>query len=75
MKTITIDVPEETYKIFQEYANRHEQNASELIINAMEEYKRKYLKQEKSIFDQSPANTGGILKDFSIDDDLLEEML
>ena len=75
MKTITINVSEETYRVFQEYAARKDRTASELIRNAMEEYRRTYLGREASIFDQPPASVGAILQDLNSDDDLLEEML
>ncbi|RQD75973.1 DUF6290 family protein [Desulfonatronospira sp. MSAO_Bac3] len=75
MKTITINVSSETYHAFQEYAARNNRTASELIRNAMEEYRRSYLREDQSIFDAPPANAGSILKDLTPEDDLLQEML
>ena len=75
MKTITIHVPEETYRAYQEHAVRTSQSASELIRNAMEEYYHSHLARSGSVFDGEPAFMGNTLADFSPDDDLLEEML
>lgn len=75
MKTITINVSEETYRVFQEYAYRNDRTASELIRNAMEDYRRKYLGQDQSIFDQPPISAGKMLKDLTAEDDLLQEMI
>lgn len=75
MKTITINVSEEAYRAFKEYAARHDRTASELIRNAMDEYRKTYLAKDRSIFDDPPASVGAVLKDLSPDDDILEEML
>ncbi len=40
MKTITINVSEPVYRDFQEYARRNDRTTSELIREAMEEYRR-----------------------------------
>ncbi len=75
MKTITIHVPEETYRAYQDHAAQSRQSASELIRNAMEEYYRAHLARSGSVFDGEPAPMGETLADLSPDDDLLEEML
>lgn len=75
MKTITIHVPEETYRMFQKEAAKANKSASELIRNAMDEYREQHFIRSGSIFDGKPADVGEVLKPLSPDDDLLEEML
>ena len=75
MKTITIHVPEETYRAYQDHAAQTRQSASELIRNAMEEYYHSHLARNGSVFDDAPATMGQTFVDLSPDNDLLEEML
>jgi hypothetical protein len=75
MKTITIHVPEETYRAYQDHAAQSRQSASELIRNAMEEYYQAHLAGSGSVFDGEPAPMGQTLAGLSPDDDILEEML
>ena len=75
MKTITIHVPEETYRAFQEHATQTNESASKLIRDAMEEYYRNHIGGGGSIFDGDPASLGETVADLSPDDDLMEEML
>ena len=75
MKTITINVSEETYRAYQDYAASHDRSAAELIRNAMEEYRHAHLSESESIFAQEPASAGALLVDLSPDDDLLGQML
>lgn len=75
MKTITIHVPEETYRAFQEEAATKGRSASELIRAAMEAYYRDHISSGASVFDAEPADLGRVFRPLSADDDLLEEML
>ena len=75
MKTITIHVPEETYRAYQDHAAQTCRSASELIRNAMEEYYASHFAGSGSVFDDEPAAMGRTLADLSPDDDLLQEML
>ena len=75
MKTITIHVPEEIYRAYQDHAAQTRQSASELIRNAMEEYYHSHLARSGSVFDGEPTPMGQTLADLSPDDDLLEEMM
>ena len=75
MKTITIHVPEDTYRAFQEHAARSNHSASELIRNAMDDYYRSHLSQGGSIFDHEPISVGRVLSELGPDDDLLGEMI
>ena len=75
MRTITIHVPEETYRAYQDHAAQSRQSASELIRNAMEEYYHAHIARSGSVFDDDPASMGQTLADLSPGDDLLEQML
>ena len=74
MRIITIHVPEETYRAFQDRAAGTNTSASELIRAAMEEYYRRHIATGESIFDHEPLDAGQVLRPLSRDDDLLEEM-
>ena len=75
VKTITIHVPEDTYRAFQERAAQTRQSASSLIRDAMDEYYRNHMSAGGSIYDGEPVALGRTLADLSQDDDLLDEML
>ena len=75
MKTITIHVPEDTYRAFQNHATQTNESASKLIRDAMDEYYRNHISRSGSIFDGEPASVGETLADLTPDDDLLAEML
>jgi hypothetical protein len=75
MKTITIHVPEETYRAYQQYAAKSGKSASELIRAAMDQYYTKHLSSSGSVFDSHPAHVGTISRTVEAGDDLLEEML
>lgn len=75
MKTITIHVPEDTYRAFQDHAEQTKKSASKLIRDAMDEYYRNHISRGGSIFDGEPASLGETLADLTSDDDLMGEML
>ena len=75
MKTITINVSEPVYRDFQLYAKRHDRTASELIRQAMEEYRRAHLQPAASLRDVQAASVGKVLRPLTQGDDLLGEML
>jgi hypothetical protein len=75
MKTVTVNVTEETYRAFQRHASERGTTASELIRSAMEEYYRSNIARAGSILDGEPADAGRVLAPLSPDDDLLGEML
>ncbi len=75
MKTITINVSEPVYRSFRAYARSHDRTASELIRQAMEEYRRNHLDAGGSLRDLRPASVGSVLQPLTSDDDLLGEML
>lgn len=75
MKTITVNVSEPIYRDFQAYAKAHDRTAAELIRQAMEEYRKNYLRSDFSLRDLQPVSVGRVLRPLTWEDDLLGEML
>jgi metal-responsive CopG/Arc/MetJ family transcriptional regulator len=75
MKAITINVSEPVYRDFQEYARRHDRTTSELIREAMEQYRLQKIRPRSTLRDLQPSSVGMVLREFRSRDDLLEEML
>lgn len=75
MKTITINVSEPVYADFRQAARRLDRPASELIREAMEQYRQAHLQPRGDLSDFRPRSLGQILKPLQGDDDLLGEML
>ena len=75
MKTITINVSEPVYRDFQRFAKARDRTASELIREAMEEFRERRIARSTTLADLNPISLGRVLKPLRIDDDLLEEML
>jgi len=75
MKTITINVSEPVYREFQLYAKAHDRTASELVRQAMEEYRRAHLQPGPSLRDVQPVSVGRVLRPLVQGDDLLRDML
>ncbi len=75
MKTITINVSEPVYREFQAYAKTHDRTASELVRQAMEEYRRTHLRPAGSLRDVRPVSVGRVLRPLTQGDDFLGEMV
>lgn len=75
MKTITINVSEPVYQAYQAQARKQDRTASELIREAMEQYRKTWPAHETSLLDLPPLQVGKALKPLPPEDDLLEEML
>ncbi|MEW6363477.1 MAG: hypothetical protein AB1714_02435 [Acidobacteriota bacterium] len=75
MKTITINVSEPVYRDFQEYAGHNDRTTSELIREAMMEYRDRRIRPRTSLADLRPSSVGKVLKPLTRRDDLLGEML
>jgi predicted transcriptional regulator len=75
MKTITINVSEPVYEEFQLYAKRVDRKTSELIREAMEEYRLNRMNRRTTLRNRRPANVGGVIAPIAAGDDLLGEML
>lgn len=74
MKTITINVSEPVYRDFQEFARRHDRTASEIIREAMEDYRFRKIRQRTSLKDLRPVSVGQVLRPFVGTEDILEEL-
>lgn len=75
MKAITINVSESEYRVYQEYARRHDRTASELIREAMAQYRATHMSRERSLLDNMPLSLGAVMRPLGSEDDLLGEML
>ena len=74
MKTININVSEPVYRDFQRFARARDRTASELIREAMAEFRERRIARSTTA-DLSPVSVGRVLKPMHVEDDLLEEML
>jgi hypothetical protein len=74
VKTITINVSEPVYREFQAYAKAHDRTASELVRQAMEEFRTR-LRPSGSLRDVRPVSVGKVLRPLVPCEDLLGEML
>ena len=75
MKTITVNVSEPVYRDFQRLARARDRTASELIREAMEDFRERRIARSTTLADLNPVSVGRVLKPLSQADDLLEEML
>lgn len=75
MKPITINVSEPLYREFQKYARANDRTTSELIREAMEDYRRRKILGQTTLRDLEPISVGRVFRELSADDDLLNEMI
>lgn len=75
MKTITINVSEPIYRDFQKFAQERDRTTSELIREAMDEFRERRIRPRQSLRDHRPASVGRVIRPLSREDDLLAEML
>jgi len=75
MKTITVNVSEPVYEEFQSFAAKVDRKTSELIREAMEEYRQEHMQRLTSLRNRRPAGVGGPIEPITSDDDILGEML
>ena len=74
MKTITINVSEPVYRDFREYARQHDRTASEIIREAMEDFRSRKIRRPTSLKDIRPVSVGKVLQPFRGSEDMLEEL-
>lgn len=72
MITITINVSEPVYVDFKRFAKENDRTTSELIREAMDQYRDKKIQRSSSIVQSQPAHVGNILKPWKSREDLLE---
>lgn len=75
MKTITINVSEPVYADFRQASQRLDRPASELIREAMEQYRQAHLQPRRDLSDFRPRSLGRVLEPLRRDDDVLGDML
>ncbi len=77
MKAVTIHLDEPVYRDFQKIAHRTKRSTSELIREAMEQYKLQFAKKNRPpLWQASPAaSVGRVLKPWKSREDLLEDFL
>jgi hypothetical protein len=74
MKTITINVSEPVYEDFRRASKASGRPTSELIREAMESYRRQFLRPSADLGGFRPRSVGRVLVPLGREDDLLEEM-
>lgn len=75
MKTISLNVSNPTYRLFQEESERRDRSAAELIREAMDHYVRHRFADRLSLADLRPVSLGKPLAPIDWSEDVLEEML
>jgi predicted transcriptional regulator len=75
MKTITINVSDPVYAEFRRAARAMGRPTSELIREAMEDYRRTRLAPRHDLRHFEPVRAGRLLRPLAPDDDLLDEMM
>ena len=74
MKTITVNVSEPVYNDFQDYAKSVDRKTSELIREAMEDYRDHKIKPRTTLLNIEFTSVGEVLQPLVVDD-LMDEML
>ena len=74
MKIITINLSEPVYRDFREYARQHDRTASEIIREAMEDFRSRKIHRPTSLKDIRPVSVGKVLQPFKGSEDMLEEL-
>lgn len=75
MKTITINVSEPVYEDFRDFARKLDRTTSELIREAMEQYRQHHMRRQTSLRNLRPTSVGGAIEPIHSGDDILGEML
>lgn len=75
MKTITVNVSEPVYEDFLRYSREQDRTASELIREAMENYRRERIQPRTDLLNFQPASVGEVLVPWKGRSDLLEDFL
>jgi len=76
MKPITINVSETVYRDFQSFAKQQDRKTAELIREAMAQYRDGTIRSSvrQGLEDLRPLSVGKVLRPFTGDEDLLDEM-
>lgn len=73
-RTVTLELPEELPRNFEEDAWRSNRTAAELMRQALAAYERQGRRRGGSVRNLQPRDLGEVLRPLTRDDDLLEEM-
>jgi predicted transcriptional regulator len=74
MKAVTVHLDDPVYREFQKVARKTNRSTSELIRDAMETYRRTFVKKQTSLAEACPAaSVGQILTPWTGREDLLED--
>lgn len=60
MKTITINVSEPVYRDFQRFASAQDRSTSEIIRQAMEEFRDRKIRPARSVAESAPYYAGKV---------------
>jgi hypothetical protein len=75
MKTITVNVSEIIYQLFQGFGKRRGRTTAELIREAMEHYAKSQIENRANLLDLPPLYSGTPNKGAFEIDDLMSEMI
>lgn len=75
VKTISLNVSDPTYRLFQAESERRDRPAAELIREAMEEYVRLRFADRLSLADIRPVSLGKSLVPIDWSEDIFDEMV
>jgi predicted transcriptional regulator len=74
MKAVTVHLDDPVYREYQKMARKAKRSTSELIREAMEAYRRTFIKKQTSLTKAGPAvSVGQILTPWTRREDLLED--
>lgn len=75
MKAVTINVSEPVYADFQRYAQEQDRSTSELIREAMENYRQTRIRPVRSLRGIRPASVGAVLQPWTSRSELVEGLM
>lgn len=75
MKAITVNVSEPVYADFQRFAEQQDRPASELIREAMENYRQAKIHPARTLRGSRPASVQAVLKPWNGRAELLDDLL
>ena len=75
MKTITLNVSEPVYADFQRYAQEQDRPTSELVREAMENYRLAKIRPHTTLRNLQPSTVGKVLQPWRGRSDLLDDLL
>lgn len=75
MKTITLNVSEPVYADFQRFAKEQDRATSELVREAMEDYRRARIRPLRSLREQQPVSLGEVRMPWANRAELLDDFL